>query len=331
MNDEPRRRWWGVHALWLVLLAVLVSLGLGTAGLWKLSTSPRLCNSCHIMRPYVEAWKVSSHSNVTCVQCHYPPGFRDTLWVKYQALSQVVKWATHTYSSKPFAEVEDGSCLRSGCHDRNQLKGQKVFKRGIRFDHGRHLGTWGASTGSPKPPLRSERLGEAGALLDGGRRGPQLRCTSCHSQIVVSTHIQVTESTCFLCHFKGVKTGRELQPVAGCTGCHESPQRDIKVGSVRFNHEDVRRRGVACQSCHLNVVEGSGEAPRERCLTCHNQPEKLERYADTPAIHAHHVASHNIECGRCHTTIKHKLPPPIGAPTAEAGSGDTALVALTHR
>jgi len=305
MDGEPKRHWWKAPILWLVLLAVLVSLGVGTAGLWKLSTSPRLCNSCHIMRPYVEAWKASRHSNVTCVQCHYPPGFRDTLWVKYQALSQVVKWATHTYSSKPFAEVEDGSCLRSGCHDRNQLKGQKVFRRGIRFDHGPHLA--------------------------GARRGPELRCTSCHSQIVVSTHIQVTESSCFLCHFKGMKTGRELEPVAGCTGCHEPPQGDIKVGSVRFNHEDVRRRGVACQSCHLNVVEGSGEAPRERCLTCHNQPEKLARYADTPAIHALHVASHNIECGRCHATIKHKLPPLIGAPTAEAGPGDAALAALPRR
>src|ERR1700675_958432 len=186
MNDQAARRWWSAHALWLVLLAVLVSVGLGTAGLWKVSTSPRLCNSCHIMGPYVEAWRVSRHSNVTCIQCHYPPGFRDTLWVKYQALSQVVKWATHTYSSKPFAEVEDGSCLRSGCHDRSQLAARKTFKRGVVFDHLRH---WGAPDGPP--------------MSNVARRGPRLHCTSCHTQVVVSTHIQVSEWTCFLCHFKG--------------------------------------------------------------------------------------------------------------------------------
>ena len=108
------------------------------------------------------AWKASKHANVTCVQCHYPPGFRDTLWVKYQALSQVVKWATHTYSSKPFAEVEDGSCLRSGCHDRAQLAARKVFERGVAFDHTSHLAE--------------------------GRRGPRLRCTSCASGDVEYLH-----------------------------------------------------------------------------------------------------------------------------------------------
>ena len=296
MTDETadvtggRRRRRG-RAVLIALGLVLVVGGAAGAGLWQISTSPLLCNSCHIMKPYVEAWRTSKHRNVTCVQCHYPPGFRDTIWVKYQALSQVAKWATQTYSSKPFAEIEDASCLRSGCHESRLLQGKVVYKRGIIFDHRPHL----------------EQV----------RRGRQLRCTSCHSQIVVGTHIEVTESTCFLCHFKGMKAGRELTPIAGCTGCHQPPKGDIIVGSLRFNHEDVTRRGVACQKCHLNVIEGEGEAPRERCFTCHNQPEKLGRYADTPFIHDFHVARHNIECARCHTEIRHRLPPLMGLPTAQ--------------
>jgi hypothetical protein len=244
------------------------------------------------MRPYVQAWQVSKHREVACVQCHYPPGFRDTLWVKYQAVTQVVKWATQTYSSKPFAVVEDGSCLRSGCHSRSQLEGERptAFRRGVLSAHRPHL--------------------------DPAETGLRLRCTSCHSQIVVERHFEVNKSTCFLCHFKGMKSGRELHPIAGCPGCHQPPKGDIMVGSVRFNHEEIMRRGVACQKCHLNVVEGDGEAPHERCFTCHNQPEKLQRYPDTPFIHDFHVAGHNIECGRCHTQIKHRLPPPIGLPTA---------------
>jgi nitrate/TMAO reductase-like tetraheme cytochrome c subunit len=295
----PRRR--RLRGWLLGLAGGLVVGGLALAGLWELSSSPLLCNACHIMKPYVEAWRRSEHSQVTCVRCHYPPGLRDTVWVKYQALTQVARWATQTYSSKPFAEVEDGSCLRSGCHDRQKLLSRTVSARGIVFDHTPHL--------------------------EGTPRGHRLRCTSCHSQVVVTTHIEVTQASCFLCHFKGTRTARELAPIAGCLGCHEPPKGDIRIGTVRFSHEDIQRRGVACQKCHLNVVQGEGEAPGERCLGCHNQPEKLQKYGDVPLIHEAHATRHPIECGRCHTEIRHQLPPPIGAPATAGGPGPGALTA----
>ncbi len=299
MEEQPTGRRPRAAKLLIVIAIVLVVGGLAGFGLFEMSTSPMLCNSCHIMKPYVAAWKTSKHKNVTCVKCHYPPGFRDTIWVKYQAVSQVVKWATQTYNSKPFAEVEDASCLRSGCHEKRLLQGKVVFKRGIVFDHRPHL--------------------------EQPRRGRQLRCTSCHSQIVVGTHIEVTESTCFLCHFKGTKTGRELRPIGGCPGCHQAPKGDIRVGSLTFNHQDIVKRGVQCEKCHLNVVDGDGEAPRERCFTCHNQPQKLEHYPDTPFIHDFHVTRHNIECSRCHTPIKHRLPPPVGLPVVTAAAGQPGM------
>lgn len=296
---------WGRRGVVVIVAGALVVLaGAAGAGLWHVSASPQFCNSCHIMRPYVDAWKHSKHATVACVQCHYPPGLRDTLRVKFQAVTQVAKWATGTYNSKPFAEVEDASCLRSGCHATSALeaKGAQTFSRGIRFDHRMHLQ---AST-----------------------TGWQLRCTSCHAQMVVDKHFEVERSTCITCHFKGMKGDRELTPIAGCTSCHVVPQGDIIVGSVRFSHHDLERRGVACQSCHLNVVEGQGEAPRERCLTCHNQPEKLARYEDRARIHAAHVTEKSIDCIRCHTEIRHRLPPPIGAPTARGASGPLAALAM---
>jgi nitrate/TMAO reductase-like tetraheme cytochrome c subunit len=280
----------------LIGIGVLVVLAaVGGAGLWHVSASPQFCNSCHIMRPYVDAWAASRHAPVACVQCHYPPGLRDTFRVKFQAVTQVAKWATGTYSSKPFADVEDASCLRSGCHATSELQkpGPRTFGRGVRFEHALHL--------------------------EAARTGWQLRCTTCHAQVVVNKHFEVERSTCFTCHFKGTRGDRELTPVAGCTSCHVPPEGDILVGSVRFNHGDLVRRGVACQSCHLNVVEGHGEAPRERCITCHNQPEKLERAADLVRIHAAHVTEKSIDCVRCHNEIKHRLPLPIGSPVPAEG------------
>ncbi|HSE94905.1 MAG TPA: NapC/NirT family cytochrome c [Methylomirabilota bacterium] len=292
-EPRPEGRRWTRGRFVLAALAVLVVAGsLGAAGLWKVSASPQFCHSCHIMEPYVTSWQASKHRTVECVQCHYPPGFRDTLRVKFQAVTQVAKWATGTYSSKPYAEVEDASCLRSGCHAAAQLEGKGTLTsaRGIKFDHRPHL--------------------------DPARAGRQLRCTTCHSQVVVENHVEVSRTACFTCHFKGRKTGRELAPVAGCVACHDVPQRDLMVGSVRFNHREVVQRGVDCQKCHLNVVQGQGEAPRERCWTCHNQAEKIARYGEPGLLHDVHVTRHPIECTRCHDEITHRLPPPLTTPTA---------------
>jgi nitrate/TMAO reductase-like tetraheme cytochrome c subunit len=290
-----RRGWRRGVVLTIVLVGVAVLLG-GGAAAWHASSSPQFCNSCHIMRPYVAAWHASRHSEVACVQCHYPPGLKDTLRVKFQAVTQVAKWATGTYNSKPYAEVEDASCLRSGCHASGALiaKAALRFGRGIRFDHGPHL--------------------------DSATMGRALRCTACHTQIVVGKHFEVDRRPCFTCHFKGTKNGRELTPVAGCLGCHETPKGSIPLGVVRLDHEEMVRRGVACQNCHLNVVDGRGEAPPERCVTCHNQAEKVARYPQTALIHAAHVTERSIECTRCHSEIKHRLPPRLAGLGAAPGA-----------
>lgn len=265
-----------------ILFIFLVFLLAGLLGLYEFSTSPLFCRSCHIMKPYYQAWEASKHNFVPCVECHYTPGTRDKFWNKFQSISQVVKYATRTYGSKPYAEIEDASCLRKGCHERRLLEGKVTFKRGIIFDHAPHLK----------------------AL----RRGKQLRCTSCHSQIVIGSHVEVTESTCFLCHFRGKKVGREEHPLGGCPSCHEPPKESIKVANITFSHQDfVGDRGILCQKCHLDAVEGEGLASKYRCQICHNKPEYLAKYEDVTFIHRQHVSERNIECDQCHDQIKHSV------------------------
>lgn len=284
------------HAKILLKIALVLAIAVPLLflALLKYSTSPSFCNSCHIMKPYYEAWKTSKHNKVSCVECHYPPeGPKHLAWKKFQALSQVVKYVTRTYSSKPYAEIEDTSCLRFGCHSERLLKGKVTFSKGIIFDH--------------KPHLEEER------------RGRQLRCVSCHSQIVVGKHVEVTVDTCYLCHFKGsaersgaspsgMKTARWALPFGTCLSCHEVPSGFFVMGGVKYNHKDfVEKHKAECQSCHLDVVEGDGDAPKERCFTCHNQPEKLEKYEDIDFMHENHITKHNVACFHCHKEIRHKI------------------------
>ncbi|MDO8644885.1 MAG: NapC/NirT family cytochrome c, partial [bacterium] len=273
----------GLFFVWIGILFVLfIALNVG---LYSYSTNPNFCNSCHIMKPYFNAWDTSTHKGIaTCVDCHYPPAdnLGEHLWHKFQASAQVVKYITRTYSSKPFAEISDASCLRSGCHSTRLLEGKVNTPSGIKFDHRPHL---------------TET-----------RRGRQLRCVSCHSQIVIGTHVEVTYSSCYLCHFKELKEGEVDKPSGDCLTCHDLPSKSFKVGNMSYDHANfVTKRGVDCKNCHLEVVQGKGIAKQDRCITCHNQPEKLARYGETPFIHETHVTKHHVACLHCHEEIQHGL------------------------
>jgi len=252
----------------------------------QLSSTPTFCGTCHIMKPYYQSWKHSKHSRIACVDCHIAPGITSEVRKKYEALSMVVKYFTATYGTNPWAEVEDAACLR--CHERRLLEGRELFHN-VLFDHRPHL---------------TET-----------RRGLKLRCTSCHSQIVQGSHIAVTSSTCALCHFRG------QEPNAGtgrCLTCHPVPERVVTAAGAAFDHSEVRRLDMDCRSCHAGVVRGDGAVPRERCLTCHNQAERLARYGEKEFLHRMHVSEHKVDCMNCHLMIEHGTPE-HPAPQAAAG------------
>lgn len=306
---HPEEGGWWLHATprFFAVLGGMGVLGLVlAAGSVRYSESPAFCRSCHIMEQYYQAWNHSKHNGVAvCVDCHYPPAGPQTLaWKKFQAVTQVVKYVTRTYSSKPFAEVDDASCMRSGCHSNRLLEGRITTKRGIIFDHRPHL-----------------------AQL---RRGRQLRCTSCHSQVVVGKHIEVTYETCFLCHFKGRGEGRTLKPLGGCRACHEMPAQTIVMGGMKFNHRDVvKQRKLNCQDCHTDVVHGKGDVAQDRCFTCHNQPEKIAQFNDIPFVHENHVTKHNVACFHCHDAITHGFANAQDVPLGKPGEPEKSTSTMS--
>ncbi|HLB55203.1 MAG TPA: cytochrome c3 family protein [Gemmatimonadales bacterium] len=263
----------------LIPLAILgvILLAVTTVGFIEYSARPGFCKSCHIMQPYYDSWAGSSHRDVPCIKCHYAPGIKAEAMGKLQAANQVVKYVTGAYGVKPWAEIEDAACLRSGCHSERKVEGA-VDYLGVQFDHAKHLGEL--------------------------RRGKQLRCTSCHSQIVQGAHLAVTEVTCFLCHFKDRPPEA---PLAGCTGCHPFPPRVESTAGVVVEHAQYVQHRVSCVSCHSEMTAGSGSAERARCFNCHNEPERLDQFENTALIHRLHIAEKNVECTQCHTPIEHRV------------------------
>ena len=288
MTAEPRRRKRTFLRRIGIVVLVLFLIGLPSGyAFMEYSTKPQFCSSCHNMVPYVKSWEESSHgrAGVNCIDCHFEPGVLETLEGKFKASTQLVKYITATEGSKPWAQVSDASCMRSGCHNTRLLDGKVEFKIGrtsIPFDHTPHLTEM--------------------------RREKKLRCTSCHSQIVQGQHLTVTASTCLLCHFKGSEDDPKLSQ---CTTCHQPPAAPIDVGGgYKFEHADYVGRGVACATCHAGVTQGTGEVPKHRCEACHAIQEHIDRYKDTEFLHRKHVTDHTVDCLECHTEMTHQVRPP---------------------
>jgi nitrate/TMAO reductase-like tetraheme cytochrome c subunit len=289
LRRRPGKRFAVVPTFWGWLVLVGFVGFLGTVGFAEYSMQPDFCRSCHLMEPYYQAWHNSTHRDVPCGDCHFEPGWQHTIKGKWEASSQAVKYITGTFGSKPHAEVRDSSCLREGCHSHRLLEGKTQWtvdsSRGvpitIRFDHTPHLQEM--------------------------RRGKNLRCVSCHSQMVQGQHITVTLDTCFLCHMKGVQHGRNDQTIGGCRSCHDAPKGEIHLATGVFNHGQYIERGVACENCHADVLQGDGDVPKQVCWNCHNQPAHLARYNDTAFVHQNHVSDHKVECSSCHVQIVHHL------------------------
>lgn len=279
----PRRGTSRVYAV----LPILIGIGIiALLGFVQVSSTPDFCGTCHIMKPYYASWKHSKHNQVACVECHISPGITAEVRKKYEALSMVVKYFTATYSTRPWAEVDDAACLR--CHQRRLLEGKVQFK-GTIFDHRPHLTE--------------------------SRRGLKLRCTSCHSQIVQGTHLTVTTSTCALCHFKGQPANDKL---GACMRCHPVPERVTTAAGGPFDHSQVSKLGMQCTSCHHDVVRGEGNVPIERCQSCHNQADRLRLYNNPLFLHDMHVTRHKVDCVNCHLQIEHGVSPETRTPAVSA-------------
>jgi nitrate/TMAO reductase-like tetraheme cytochrome c subunit len=260
-----------------VAILGVIFLTVGTVGFVEYSAQPGFCKSCHNMVPYYDSWASSSHRDVPCIQCHYAPGIKAEAMGKLQAANQVVKYVTGSYGIRPWAEIEDAACLRSGCHSERKVEGA-IDYNGVQFEHSKHLGEL--------------------------RRGKQLRCTSCHSQIVQGEHLAVTPSTCTLCHFKDRPAGA---PIAGCVGCHPAPPRVTSANGYVVDHARYVADRVSCISCHGEVTRGDGAAERQRCFVCHNELDRIAAFDNPPLVHQVHITEHKVECDQCHSLIEHRI------------------------
>ncbi len=283
-----------------IVLIILISTGIVISQkVLDITENPAFCGkNCHIMKPYYDSWRTSSHNDVRCVECHYEPGTIGHLKGKINGLMQFYRYeTTEEYSGRMYARVLDKNCLV--CHEKRILSSD-IGYLGVNFSHRNHL-------------LQS-------------RRGIGLTCTSCHSMLVIGMgehrtvtdpscsqchqgivqkdigHIVVTEATCITCHFRDVPNNTAI---SGCPSCH-GPPKETPRNYTNFNHISHLNRGFECLSCHANISTGANDiVPKNKCFECHNIRERVERYEDFSFVHKTHVTNNKIACYECHSNVKH--------------------------
>ena len=103
----------------IIVLIVLLSITLViSAKMLEITENPAFCGkNCHIMRPYYDSWRTSSHTTVKCVECHYEPGVIGHVKGKINGLMQFYSYETtvEEYNGNLYAKVMDKNCLV--CHE----------------------------------------------------------------------------------------------------------------------------------------------------------------------------------------------------------------------
>ena len=259
------------------ILVALAGAGVLTVAAVEVTGQPGFCNSCHIMNPYYDSWRTSSHAQVNCLDCHLKPGFTGYVKGKINGLAQAIDCAVGRVGTKPNATVLDASCLRSECHSTEELTAEVTDCNGFRFSHEKHV---------------NKTVG-----------GIRITCGTCHSHFEGDEHITVNKDVCFACHFLGgAETGRLVR--TACRNCHEVPNQVIRRGLVKIDHNEFVSYQASCEeSCHKREVRHASRVEETVCLGCHSFRKPAD--ANSVELHASHTNGDKVECFACHGKVLH--------------------------
>ena len=268
------------------ILIVLFAFLIFTAVAVEVTGQPGFCNSCHIMNTFYESWKVSDHSEVNCLDCHLQPGFTGYVKGKLNGLAQLVDCVVGRVGTKPSAFVFDISCLRSECHNVEELTSKEIDFNDVKFSHEKHINS----------------------KVD----GVTITCGLCHSHFEGNEHFKVNEDSCYTCHFLENPKDNKKVVDSNCLDCHDFDQ-DTLGKEIRFH--EARQRCLSCHKEHGLLEAGITKMDHTLlngellCSQCHFDPHKglfgqncrdCHGIRDWKIAGYHHPAEDRTDCNRCH-------------------------------
>ena len=295
----------------LGLVVILSVLGFGA---FAITSTSGFCTTCHEMKPEYLTWRVSSHSQISCTNCHGPitavaqrlfqhvTGNYNKPIKEKQPISQQVCLQCH----KPDRVINVGIDLKIP-HLRHISKGILCVSCHSGLVHG-HISERGLNT---KDATKKWDTKKAKELADSNNTNVSMeQCIECHRNKKIAIN-------CDTCHanFSKPKThtrGEWLEDhglvarnkVGLCNDCHSytnEKRLGSKVVSFKNPATNYARNNTFCNGCHTAKKPSSHEEPWNikhaelfqegivECYVCHDQTVPKSDYA-----------VERIYCNKCH-------------------------------
>ncbi|WP_462410977.1 cytochrome c3 family protein [Neobacillus sp. Marseille-QA0830] len=275
---DPVTRW----KMMFASIIALIVIGGGGYGVIAFTNSPTFCSSCHEMAPEHSTYVASSHSNVTCVQCHIKPGAVTMMVHKVKSLKEVYYHVTgvpEQIVQTVDEAVSDENCLQ--CHSENRL----VTASGdLKVNHKGHIEEGvpciSCHSGVAHGKIASRELNtekdrdkfsddaNGDLVLEKAYTAPNMgTCIDCHdkvnngekpwkdvSYLVPKNPEEETEKTEEVNAKKTTESAKEetANTETANAAVHDEKTQDIILQAIGKQQKDVKL-SMACETCHKQI------------------------------------------------------------------------------
>ncbi|MFZ5640009.1 MAG: NapC/NirT family cytochrome c [Bacillota bacterium] len=260
----------------IIAAALMIMFAISAVAGMKYTSRPDFCANCHLMKPAVEAWAVTSHKEITCLACHSNPGLTGYVKQKMKGLGELYIYLSGAYDSKFEVKINPNVCI--GCHGKNS-----------KLDKAKDV----TAADGPRATAYPHNV-----YIEN-----KISCVDCHKNFV---HTKKTADngkfqSCMTCHvnIKGVKT-KDVTATKG-------------PGALKYPHQELVKSGIPCTDCHKNFVHGKKEiagSETEKCMACHSN-SKTAKIKDitlttgpgAPAFPHQGLLEAKTSCAGCHNSV----------------------------
>jgi nitrate/TMAO reductase-like tetraheme cytochrome c subunit len=290
---DPVNRW---KLVFFTFAAIVFFSGFTYTAIAVTST-PTFCKSCHEMAPEYNTYKITSHSDIACTQCHIPPGPVNLVVHKVEALQEVYYHFIGTPPNPIRMEqpISNEVCMQ--CHSKNRL----VTASGdLIVAHEKHV--------DKNIPCVICHRGVAHAKVV--ERGLNTKDQYDHwtaknaPKLTVSDYTRPNMGTCITCHSQ-VNQGKE--PWKDVKFAVSEPPEERKVLTKEEQHKQTTNLVLEALSKQQDGVKIS-----MNCKTCHRNiktPDTHKRQ-DWGQAHGQTVFTDLYKCEQCHQESKWIKPTP---------------------